>query len=144
MTKDHTKAIADICKKNSIADLYVFGSRSAEIGSMVRGCPEVAATHHDSDVDIGVMPADMAQFGPLQRISLAIDLEDLFDARRVDLVILPEADAFLALAVIRGELLYTDDADRQARHELYILRRAADLMPLKKERMRMILEESAR
>jgi len=142
--KGFTDKIADACKRNGISDLYAFGSRGAEIGAKVRGCSKVIPTKHASDVDIGALPSNLSQFGPLQRISLVIELEDLFDAPRVDLVVLPEADPFLALEVIRGELLYTDDPDRQARHELYILRRAGDLMPLKKARMRMILEEAAR
>jgi hypothetical protein len=73
-----------------------------------------------------------------------MELEDLFEVGRVDLVLLPEADPYVALDVIRGELLYTRDPDRQARYELYVLRRAGDLLPFKKERMRMILEEGAR
>jgi hypothetical protein len=62
----------------------------------------------------------------------------------VDLVLLPEADAFLALEIIRGELLYSDDLDRQARYQLFVLRRAGDLAPFQKERIRAILEEGAR
>ena len=123
--------------------MYAFGSRAEEIAAMMQG-RTVASKHPSSDVDIAVVPHHPLQFGPLERVTLAIALEDLFDAPRVDLVVLPEVDAFLALDVIRGELLYTDDLDRQARHELYILRRADDLMPLKKERMRMILEEGVR
>jgi hypothetical protein len=42
------------------------------------------------------------------------ELEDLLEVNRVDLVILPEADPFLALEVIRGELLYSEELDRQA------------------------------
>jgi len=141
---DYSKMIAEICKRNGIADLYAFGSRGAEIAACVRARSIVIPTQHAADVDIGVLPFSLSQFGPLQRISLVIELEDLFDASRVDLVILPEADPFLALEVIRGELLYTDDPDRQARHELYILRRAGDLLPFKKQRIRMILEEAAR
>ncbi len=136
--------IEDLCKRNGIAELYAFGSRGSEIGAKVRGCQAVFPIKPASDVDIAAVPCNLSQFGPLQRVSLAIALEDLFDASRVDLVVLPEADPFLALDVIRGELLYGDDLDRQARYELYVLRRAADLMPLKKERKRMILEEATR
>ena len=125
-------------------DLYAFGSRGAEISEKVRGYAAVIPTQHTSDVDIGAVPANLSTFGPSQRIALVVELEDLFDAYRVDLVVLSEADPFLALEVVRGELLYTDNPDRQSRHELYILRRAGDLMPFKKERMRMILEEAAR
>jgi hypothetical protein len=78
------------------------------------------------------------------RVRFTMELEDLFEVGRVDLVLLPEADPYVALDVIRGELLYTQDPDRQARYELYVLRRAGDLLPFKKERMRMILEEGAR
>lgn len=144
MVINYTKTVSDICKRNGIADLYVFGSRGAEIAARVRGRSTVVPTHSASDVDIGATPVSLSQSGPLQRVSLVIELEDLFEAPRVDLVLLPEADPFLALDVIRGELLYTDDPDRQARHELYILRRAGDLMPLKKRRIKMILEEEAR
>ncbi len=136
--------ISTICEQNGIADLYVFGSRGAEIASFVKGQTSNNRVHSSSDVDIGVSPVEPPRFDPLQRVSLSIELEDLFDAPRVDLIVLPEADPFLALEIVRGELLYTVDPDRQARHELYILRRAGDLMPYKKQRIRMILEESAR
>ena len=69
-----------------------------------------------------------------------IFLEDLLDVSRVDLVNLHEADPFLALEIIRGELLYTKDADDQAEYEIFVLRRAADLIPYKKERERMAFE----
>ncbi len=141
---DIFEEITDICKKQRIADLYAFGSRAAEIAGQVRGQAIKQSEHFASDVDIGVLPIDMPRFGPFQRVSLAIAIEDLFDVARVDLVVLPEADAYLALEIIRGELLYTDNPDRQARYELYVLRRAGDLLPFKKQRMRMIMEESAR
>jgi hypothetical protein len=141
---NYKETITVICRRYAIADLYVFGSRSAEIAARVWENQGPAATHVDSDVDIGAMPLNVSKFGPLQRASMTIELEDLFyDAPRIDLVVLAEADPFLSLEIIRGELLYTNDPDRQARHELYILRRAGDLMPYKKERMRMIMEEGA-
>jgi hypothetical protein len=46
--------------------------------------------------------------------------------------------------IICGELLYTSDPDQQARYELFVLRRAGDLLPFQRERTRMILEEGAR
>ena len=57
-------------------------------------------------------------------------LETLLGADRVDLVILPEANAFLAADVVRGELLLATDLDAEAELQLYYLRRAADLAPL--------------
>jgi uncharacterized protein len=68
----------------------------------------------------------------------------LFGAARVDLVVLPEADAFLALDVIRGELIYCRDFDQQAEDELYILRKAGDLAYFEKERRKLILTGGGR
>ena len=67
-------------------------------------------------------------------------IRDRFDVGRVDLVVLPEADPFLAVNVIRGERLFADDAYLADEYDLYILRRAADLLPLERERQRLILE----
>lgn len=73
--------------------------------------------HPTSDVDIGVRPSLGHRLTDRDRVRLAIALEDLFDVSRIDLVVLPEADPFLALNVIRGELLYCTDPDAQAEYE---------------------------
>ncbi|MCF8108017.1 MAG: nucleotidyltransferase domain-containing protein [Desulfohalobiaceae bacterium] len=135
--------IADICRRYDIADLYVFGSRAMEISQAVQGLQAIEF-HPASDVDIGILPKKMKAWSPGQRVQLSIELEDLLQVGRIDLILLPEADPFLALDIIKGELLYTDDPDRQARHELFVLRRAGDLLPFKKERIRLIFEEGAR
>jgi hypothetical protein len=59
------------------------------------------------------------------------------------LVILPEAKPYLALDVVRGELLCVTDVDAEAAYQLYVLRRAADLAPLERERRRMVLAGEA-
>lgn len=63
-----------------MADIYVFGSRKIEITARVHDRSKDLPAHSASDVDIAVSPVDISQFEPLQRVSLAIDLEDLFDA----------------------------------------------------------------
>ena len=132
-----------IARRYAVADVYAFGSRSENLvlwlADKLPALSDIA-----SDIDIAVMPTHKESWGPKKRVEMAIELEDLTGASRVDLVLLPEADPFLALDIIRGELLYTDDPDRQARYELFVLRRAGDLLPLKKERMRLILEGGAR
>ncbi len=125
-----------------IAALYVFGSRAAEIASRVHR-RAVSAEFPESDVDIGVQPTSGRLLTAQERVRLAVELEELLAAKRVDLVVLPEADPFLALDVIRGELLYCDDADQQAEDELYVLRRAGDLAPYAHERWRLILTGTA-
>lgn len=104
---------------------------------------ESPALHTGSDIDIGILPHAGVIFTARDRVNLAIALEDLLDAPRVDIVLLPEAEPFLALDIIRGELLYTDDPDLQSEYELYVLRRAGDLLPFKLQRMKSILEEGS-
>jgi len=137
--------IAEIAQRFQVADLYVFGSRAKEIAARFRQETETECRSvfpqqgGDSDVDIGVMPKPGVRLTAKERVCLMVELEDLLEVNRVDLVILPEADPFLALEVIRGELIYSEDLDRQARYELYVLRRAGDLLPFKQQRLRMIL-----
>ena len=57
---------------------------------------------------------------------------------------LPEAQPFLAVEIIRGELLCCLDPYERAEMELYVLRRAADLAPFERRRREVILKEGAR
>ena len=135
---DRADTIAGIAERFGLADIYVFGSRAKEIASVVSGGPNTPA-NPSSDVDIGIRPLRGEKISPHKIVNLAIELEDLFEANRVDIVVLNECDAYLALDIIRGELLYAKDPDDQARYELFVLRRAADLLPHKKERIKLIL-----
>jgi uncharacterized protein len=92
-------------------------------------------------VDIGVLPAEGCELPVRARVELTRALEDLFDVHRVDLVVLPEADPFLAANVIRGERLCTQDSYAADEYDLYVLRRAGDLAPLERERIALILGE---
>jgi uncharacterized protein len=73
---------------------------------------------------------------------LALALEDLFASIQVDLVILNEADPFLAAEVIRGERLFAQDKHEADEYDLYVLRRAGDLSPLERERIGLVLGET--
>jgi predicted nucleotidyltransferase len=145
--KNLTIAIESIARQFRLADIYVFGSRSGEVAARLRAkdsaIDETPALHTGSDIDIGILPHTGVIFTAQDRVNLAIALEDLLDAPRVDIVLLPEAEPFLALDIIRGELMYTDDPDRQSEYELYVLRRAGDLLPFKLQRMKSILEEGS-
>lgn len=135
--------LEQIAQRYGLAEIYAFGSRSGEAAARLRG-EKVCAAHPQSDLDIGVRVRPDTSLRASERVQLTLELEDLMDVSRIDLVILQEADPFLAIEIIRGELLYAEDMDSQARNELYVLARAGDLLPLKKERTRMILEEGAR
>lgn len=134
-----------IAERFQVADFYVFGSRAKEIAARFQqdAEPDKASisvqSGSGSDVDIGVMPRRGAKLTAKDRVCLMVELEDLLAVNRVDLIVLPEAEPFLALEVIRGELLYAEDLDRQVRDELYILRRAGDLLPFKRQRMQLIM-----
>lgn len=130
-----------ICDRYGISALYAFGSRAREVSRRLRG-EAVPSGYRESDVDLGVQPEAGRRLTAQDRVRLAIELEDLLEVKRVDLVILPEADPFLALDVICGELLYCADPDLQAEAELYVLRRAADLAPYARERWQQVLAGS--
>ncbi|MGH7551938.1 MAG: nucleotidyltransferase domain-containing protein, partial [Longimicrobiales bacterium] len=122
------EGLDSLARRFGIADLYVFGSRAGEIAARVRGSIEPPRAPSESDADIAVRPRFGVRFEASDRVDLTLALEELLRVPRVDLVVLPEAGAFLALAAISGELLYCDNSTDQAEHELYVLRRAGDLL----------------
>ncbi len=140
---DLLQEVAAIAHRYNLDQVYVFGSRAEEIAGRMRG-RSVPVQYPASDVDIGVKPAAGRRLSPRERVEIAVALEDLLEAPRVDLVLLPEADPFLAVNVIRGELLYCADRDAQAEYELYLLRRAGDLAGYARARMDHILTGAGR
>jgi hypothetical protein len=119
--------LAAICQAHGIQVLFAFGSRAREALELIDG-RRSALANAGADLDIGAKPS-----GPLgikQKASIAVELEELFGVARVDLVVLPEADPFLAANVIRGLYVRTN---MRREYVLYILRRAGDLAPLERE-----------
>ncbi len=130
--------IEQLCGKFQVKAMYVFGSRSAEIFQAVQD-DSLEIQPSQSDLDIGVLTRSPLPID--EKVSLALELEELFNAPRVDLVVLQEVDAFLAANIIRGERIYAEDSYLADEYELFVLRRAGDLAELERERMAMILEE---
>ena len=135
MNKDLQPGLEALAAEYGLLAIYVFGSRAEEIAARATGGP-VTATHPGSDVDIGAEPLRGRDLSAQDRVRIMQRLEALLDAARVDLVILPEANAFLAADVVRGELLMATDLDAEAEVQLYYLGRAADLAPLLREQWR--------
>jgi predicted nucleotidyltransferase len=131
---DHN--LADIAGRFGLSAIYAFGSRAGELAALPSGAGSATGP---SDADIGVQPLAGRRLAARDRVRLTAELEELLRVPRVDLVVLPEAAPFLALEVIRGELLYCGDPDAQAEQELYSLRRAGDLAPYERERRELIL-----
>jgi predicted nucleotidyltransferase len=138
------RALRSLCEESFVADLYVFGSRASEVAARVRGgvAPDERSSSA-SDVDVGVRPATGHHMRVDEIVRLATTLETLLGVRRVDVVLLPTAKPFLALEVIRGEILFCADPHAQAEHELYVLRRAGDLVPFQRIREEMALSRYA-
>jgi predicted nucleotidyltransferase len=134
------ESIEKICKDFAIDILYVFGSRSKEVVDLITD-ETLTLSQGLSDVDIGVRLIPGKKLTVKEKSLLSIALENLFGVTRVDLVILSDADPFLAANIIRGERLYAGDEYRADEFELYIMRRAGDLVPLENERERLIFKE---
>ena len=132
--------LENICRRYQIDALYVFGSRTEQAARSVRtGAPFDGGG--PSDLDVGVLPREGHRLDVEQRVTLAGELEEVFGGgTQVDLVVLPEASPYLALDIVKGELLCVLDTDQEAEYELFVLRRAGDLAPLERERRRLVLE----
>lgn len=122
-----------ICGRWSLVGIWAFGSRGPEAAARVAG-ESGPASRSLSDLDLGVLPRRARSLDVQDKVRLAAELEDLFDVPRVDLIVLSEASAFLALEAVVGALLVAADADCAADFELYVLRRAADLLPYERAR----------
>jgi hypothetical protein len=129
--------LEDFCRVRDLDALYVFGSRAEEVYRSLEA-DRLAPGGSSSDVDIGILPAESVVLPVDRKVAIAAGLEDLLGVSRVDLVVLPEADPFLAVNVIRGERLFIRDARRIDEYELFVLRRAGDLAPFERERLAMI------
>jgi predicted nucleotidyltransferase len=135
--KARTDEIAALCEHHGIESLHAFGSRARETADWVDG-KRPALAHSSTDVDIGALPKHGRKLSIREKSTIAIELEEILQAGRVDLVILPEVDPFLAANVIRGERLYCRDTYAADEYELYVLRRAGDLAPLERQRLSLI------
>ena len=135
-----TDALQGIADRYHLDAIYAFGSRSEEIKARLRG-ERIEQGPSPSDLDIGIKPARGSDLSVRDKVILTFELEDLFQVPRVDLVVLSEADPFVAANIIRGERLYCRNAYLADEYELYVLRRAGDLAHLERERLRIIFHE---
>ena len=131
------KRLLELCQQYGLEIVYCFGSNARAVKALMEESRrQKRRLLRGSDIDIGVKPS---KFLDLDRKVLLSDvLEDLFSVKHVDLIVLPEADPFLAANIIRGERLHCVSDHEADEYELYILRRAGDLAPLERERMSLI------
>lgn len=138
--KERRAVLERICVEFDVAILYAFGSRAEQVVEWLDG-RRMTLTASPSDVDIGVKSLPDVIWRLDDKVQLALQLEDLFDDGRVDLIVLNAASPFLAEEVIRGERLYAQDEYLADEYDLYILRRAGDLAPLEREWLSSVLQE---
>jgi len=128
--------LKQLAEKYDIQIIYAFGSRAREALNLVEGKIE-KLSKGISDIDIGIKPKRRLNIE--EKVEIALALEEIFDVSRVDLVIIPEAPIFLALEIVKGELLYAKDLTYEAEYQLYIMRQAAELIHYERMRQKMIL-----
>jgi predicted nucleotidyltransferase len=139
--KNH-EFLEKLAKDYCLESIYVFGSRAEDVAAVFDGLVD-ALPASQSDVDIGVKPKPGISLSVSAKVELAQQCEDLLGVHRVDCLIIPEADPFLAANIIRGQRLYEKDKHAADEYELYILRRAGDCLPLERERLALIMGEEA-
>jgi uncharacterized protein len=131
--RDNIEALA---ARYALQFIYAFGSRAREALEFLDGRKR-QLTSGASDLDIGVKSSTGLAVG--DKVDLALQLEELFGVPRVDLVVLSEVSTFLALEIVSGELLFAQDLHYEAEYQLYIMRKAAEMMPFQRAKERMML-----
>jgi len=128
--------MASLADEFNLQVIYAFGSRAKEIYHIIHQKKHLPADAK-SDLDIGVKPEKALTVQ--EKVKIAIIFEDIFDVPKVDVVEIPEAPITLALEIVQGELLYACDENFEAEYQLYIMSRAADLMPFERLKQKTIL-----
>lgn len=134
--KDLKDELAGLARKYRLQIIYAFGSRAKEIFGRLTGQTR-RSSRSKSDLDIGVKP--QRPLTVKEKVEIALFFEDRFDVPKVDVVVIPEAPALLAYEIVTGELLYAKNENFEAEYQLYIMRRAGDLLPYERLKKEMIL-----
>lgn len=140
MTHYDRAELKKICRRYSIDTIYAFGSRGMELKLFAAGAGDIDRSKV-SDFDVAVKITSKKSLSVRQKSQLTIDFEELFQLTRLDLVVINETDPFLAANIIRGERIFCRDEYMADQYELYILRRAGDLIPLERERLKIIFSK---
>lgn len=141
LKKSRADRLSETARNFDLDIVYAFGSHAQEALKWLADEQFFFSISSPSDLDIGVKPTVKRTLSIKDKVRLAMALEDLFCVSRVDLVNLNEADPFLAVNVIRGERLFSRNAHLADEYDLYVLRRAGDLIPFERERIALIMGE---
>lgn len=121
----HSALHGALASHDAVRAAYLFGSQA-------RG-----DARPDSDIDIGVLYRSPQPLGTTAVLEATLTQAS---GQKVDLVDVGGASAFLALEIVRGERIFTRDATDTDRFELYVLRRAGDLLPFERQRQALAVD----
>lgn len=126
---DRRKALERVCETHGLLAVYLFGSRADDGLRLLQG-EEVSKD--GSDIDVGIVFRR-----PLQDIwllsGLQVELEDIFEPLRVDVVPLQRVDALFQFSAIDGHRVAVTDQHEADEYELLVMNRAADLLPIQRQ-----------
>ena len=128
--------LSKICEQFSIDILYAFGSRAQELVRFTQEQLDSLQTS-GSDADLGFKAS--THLTMRQKAELTLSLEEFFSIETVDLVDIPQAAPHIAKEIVCGELLYAKSSHQEAEYQLYIMRRAADLQYLYRQKEALAL-----
>ena len=126
---DRQETLDHLCREHGLLAVYLFGSRADDGLRLLQG---EAVSREGSDLDIGVVFREPLR-NPRALSSLQVELEDIFDPLRVDLVPLQRVDALFQFSAIDGHRVAAADPDEADRYELVIMNRAAELLPIQRQ-----------
>lgn len=138
---ERKERLNQIAQEFGLDIIYAFGSHAKEAFEWIEGERSELDISSGSDLDIGVKPSPGTRLSARDKVLLSMSLEDLFSVTKIDVVFIPEVDAFLAANIIREERVYCEYTGDE--YELYVLRRAGDLAPFERERIALIMEDGS-
>jgi len=128
---DKALALKEVCQKNNIALVYIFGSQVYTGLNLLRGIPQEFQDPL-TDIDIGVVLKDnLPDVKDRYKLYSKIynKLEDLFLPYPLDLVFLQETHSVFQANAICGHCIYQSDIAFKETYEENVLRYAADFRP---------------
>ena len=141
MMNERKERLNQIAQEFGLDIIYAFGSHAKEAFEWIEGERSELDISSGSDLDIGVKSSPGTRLSARDKVLLSMSLEDLFSVTKIDVVFIPEVDAFLAANIIREERVYCEYTGDE--YELYVLRRAGDLAPFERERIALIMEDGS-
>jgi predicted nucleotidyltransferase len=123
-------ALERLGREHGLLAIYLFGSRADDGLRLLDG---EAVARVGSDLDVGVVFLDSG-FDLRALVKAQLQLEELFEPLRVDVVSLQRVDAIFQSHAVDGHRIFAADAQRTDLYELYVLARAGDLLHWERQR----------